>query len=289
MNRFLLIIFSLLLASIGYSQTAGNLKPKWISEIPHSGNPTYRFHVTYVDNATSIDGARMMSKSELYRLVEKTESIQVLEDLENKSTQVYSGENVSERTDEVYSMQILSNGQSVDLTYIRLDEYWHESYVGGIRRLEFYTLYAVARPGVMPQFDEVYFTDKYGLSAMARSLIPGWGQIYKGSVVKGISIIGGEALCVTGIILCESMKASYRKKMKEQPRFAKTYNTKADNWENGRNICIGAATALYVYNLIDAVASKGARRVIVKENRPNFSFVPFAEGHYSGVSLIYSF
>lgn len=291
MYRIIFITISLLLSyiNLSYSQATSNLKPKWVNETPHPGNPTYRFHITYVDNANSIEGARMMSKSELYRLVEKSESIKVLEDYHNNSTQIYSGENVSEKTDEIYSMQIYANGEAIDLTYIKLDEYWHESYIGGIRRLEFYTLYAVAKPGIKPQFDEVIFTDKYGLNAMARSLIPGWGQIYKGSVVKGVSILAGEAACIAGIILCENMRASYIKKMKEQPRFAKTYNTKADNWENGRNICIGAAAALYVYNLIDAIATKGARRAVVKKNKQNFTFIPFTDKQNSGLSFVYKF
>ena len=50
----------------------------------------------------------------------------------------------------------------------------------------------------------------------------------------------------------------------------KTYNTKADNCENIRNICIGGAAALYVYNLIDAIAANGAKRVIIKKKNTRY-------------------
>ena len=76
--------------------------------------------------------------------------------------------------------------------------------------------------------------------------------------------------------------------MKEQPKFFKTYNTKADNWENIRNVCIGAAAALYVYNLIDAIVSPGAKRTIV--NKQEFPLVyPVTNKDFSGVSFSWNF
>lgn len=291
MIRVYLIIISLLLActDFAYSQkSTKKLKPKWITETPHPKNPTYRFHVTYVDNAESISGARMLSKSELYRLVEKSESIKVIEDYENESHQVSANNYLSEKTDEVYNMKILSDGDEVNLNYMKLDEYWVESFRGGVRYLEFYTLYAVARPGMVPQFDDVYFTDKYGISAMARSLIPGWGQLYKGQKVKGACFMGGEIVLIGGIIVSENLRSSYVKKMREQPKFFQTYNTKADNWENIRNVCIGAAAALYVYNLIDAIVSPGAKRTIVKKQE--FPLIqPVACRDFNGVSFSWNF
>ena len=76
--------------------------------------------------------------------------------------------------------------------------------------------------------------------------------------------LGAEIACVAGIILCENQRADYANKVIEQPRFAKEYNTKANNWATGRNLAIGVAGALYVYNLIDAAVTNGARRVKLK-------------------------
>lgn len=290
MIRIINIIISLLFVSINcsYSQKTKDLKPKWISETPQPKNSTYRFHITYIDNAESINGARILSKSELYRLVEKSESIKVIENYNTESHQSTTENNISERTDEIYSIKIISNGDEVNLNYIKLDEYWQESYIGGIRKLEFYTLYAVAKPGVVPLFDDVYFTDKYGISAMARSIIPGWGQLYKGQKLKGACFMGGEIVLIGGIIVSENLRSSYVKKMKEQPKFFQTYNTKADNWENIRNVCIGAAAALYVYNLIDAIVSPGAKRIIVKKKEIPL-IQPVTNRDFNGVSFSWNF
>lgn len=293
MFRFSCIIVVLLfvLNLNSYSQVKSNskLKPKWTTESLFPSNSSYKFYVSYVEVSGDIEIARGQSKAELCRLVQREEQISVLEDYTVNSEDINDGNNIVEAINKVYSLKVESEGKIINLNYLKLDEYWRESYVDGVRKLEFYTLYAVARPGVVPQFDDVYFTDKYGISAMARSLIPGWGQIYKGSIAKGVSFLVGEALCISGIILCESQRASYHKKMKEQPRFAKTYSTKSDNWENGRNICIGASAALYVYNLIDAVATKGARRAIVKKKNTDFALVPMVDSQNNGISFIWKF
>ena len=108
-------------------------------------------------------------------------------------------------------------------------------------------------------------------------------------MAKGTAILCGEAACAVGVVVCENQRASYHKKMKEQPRHAQTYNSKADNWESGRNICIGAAAALYVYNLIDAVAAKGARRVTVRRVRQSLSLQPVMSTSCTGMSLAWRF
>ena len=113
--------------------------------------------------------------------------------------------------------------------------------------------------------------------------------MYKGSYLKGGLILGGEAAFVAGIIAAENLRASYRKKMKEQPQHIKTYNTKADNCENIRNICIGGAAALYVYNLVDAIAPNGAKRVIIKKKNGNLSINPISSPFYNGVNMAYQF
>lgn len=184
------------------------------------------------------------------------------------------------------------NDSHTDVFYARLvDEYWeYVSYPEGTNGYEYYALFAVSRKASTPVFDDISFSTNYGMQGFTRSLIPGWGQMYKGSMAKGLCILSGEVVCIAGIIVSESLRSSYVKKMKEQPKFAKDYNTKADNWENGRNICIGAAAALYVYNLIDAIAAKGAKRVVVKQaGKPSFSLSPAIIDDGCGLKFAYRF
>ena len=163
------------------------------------------------------------------------------------------------------------------------------SYPNGTQGYAYYVLFAVSRRASAPSFDDCYFTTNYGMKGFARSLVPGWGQMYKGSMGKGLAILGGEVACVAGIIVCENQRASYVKKMHEQPKYAQVYNTKADNWANGRNVCIGAAAALYVYNLIDAIVAKGAKRIVVKPGRASVSLLPAVVDDGLGIGLAIRF
>ena len=103
-------------------------------------------------------------------------------------------------------------------------------------------------------------------------------------------MLASEAVAVAGIILCDNQGASYNKKAIEQPKFAKQYSSKASNWETGRNICIGVAAGLWVYNIVDAAVAKGCRRVIVKRaDGGGLSLAPFGHPQGAGLSLAYRF
>lgn len=211
-----------------------------------------------------------------------------LNDAKEKATkQIIERRSLATGTDAVVSLennnvQITSKKKLVVSARI-IDEYYERLAPGE------YKVYLLVQTAKNPtlKLEPVTVSDKYPFSA--RIFIPGMAQIHKGSIAKGACIIAGEALSVTGIIICESQRASYQKKMKEQPRFVKTYNTKSDNWENGRNICIGAAAVLYIYNLIDAVASKGARRVFVKKGKSELTLLPMDDNKNTGLSLVWKF
>ena len=143
----------------------------------------------------------------------------------------------------------------------------------------------------MRQLDKIYLTTSYGFAPVGMSIIPGFGQWHKGSKTKGVCMFAAEATAVAGIIVCENQRASYIKKANEQPKFAKEYSGKADNWETGRNICIGLAAGVWVYNLIDAAVAKGSRRVNVKkQNGGGLSIAPFVTNEANmGLSFSYRF
>lgn len=211
-----------------------------------------------------------------------------LNDAKEKATkQIIERRSLATGTDAVVSLknnnvQITSEKKLVVNARI-IDEYYEHLAPGE------YKVYLLVQTAKNPtlKLEPVTVTDKYPFSA--RVFIPGMAQIHKGSIAKGACIIAGEALCVTGIIICENQRASYYKKMKEQPRFAKTYNTKSNNWKNGRNICIGAAAALYIYNLIDAVASKGSKRVFIKKRNSGLALLPMDDNKNAGLSLVWKF
>lgn len=117
------------------------------------------------------------------------------------------------------------------------------------------------------------------------SIIPGAGQFYKGSTGKGIFFLSAVAASAAGIIVCESTRSSYSNKAIEQPKFKKEYSTKADNWETARNICIGVGAAFYVWNIIDAFATKSARAKVAINKNKTLAIQPFATPQNVGMAL----
>lgn len=164
-----------------------------------------------------------------------------------------------------------------------IEEYAHHT-TGG------YTVYLLVQTAKNPTlpYESVTFTNDYKVGA--RPLVPGMAQLYKGSKGKAGVIIGAQALSIASIILCENQRSSYHSKIAEQPRFAKEYKNKADNWETGRNISIGVAAGIYVWNLIDGFVAKGKKKIITgKPNGGGLSVVPYATPTAAGMSFAYTF
>lgn len=185
-----------------------------------------------------------------------------------------------------------TNDINVDTFYAKLvDDYWeYVEYPNGQKGYEYYALFAVSRDGKQPQFDDYEVTTSYGAAPVAMSIIPGAGQWYKGSKGKAVGFFLADAAAVAGIIVCDNQRASYVKKAKEQPKFAKEYSDKASNWETGRNICIGVAAGIWAWNILDAAIAKGAPRIIVKPGSGRgLSMTPVIMPEYTGVTLAYTF
>ncbi len=289
LNFFILLLT--LPATFLHAQQSEKMKPRWVSETPEPGNPTYDF-IVVKGLGSSPEAASQACLDKLIANEDLKTTVQAIVNRAQHSVQQQSIENgvLNEQISNTVTMDVTMNGKQVNITVNPVDEYWEYISINGNRICECYALYMVAVSAFPPVYDNIRLTRHYGVSGLLRSIIPGMGQIYKGSMAKGIGIMSGEALCIAGIILCESTRASYIRKMKEQPKHANTYNTKAANWETGRNICIGAAAALYIYNLIDAAVAEGAKRVVVTPHRPiRFSVVPTVVDNGVGIGLALNF
>jgi len=205
----------------------------------------------------------------------RKKALQQIVDARSRATGRYF--NVSENNGVVN----ISSQDGIEVKSRVLDEY-HENQGGS------YEVSLLAQTARNPtySFEPVIVTDNY--SAGGRVVIPGWAQMYKGQTVKGLVMLGGVIGCGIGALIFENTRADYKNKMKEQPEFAQTYNTKANNNETARNVCIGVAAAFYVWSLIDGIASKGKRRVIIGKNS-SFAVNPMVTSNSAGVSLAYNF
>ncbi len=139
----------------------------------------------------------------------------------------------------------------------------YEDYEDGIFEWEYYELFALSYPGKEPRFDEFAISQKYNGKAVALSIIPGLGQMYKGQKTKGWVILGGEVALVGATVAFEIKQHYCADQMTKHPEVADSWKSKRNGWRTMRDVSIGCAAALYIYNLIDAGASRGARTIKV--------------------------
>lgn len=259
-------------------RSSEKIKPQWLHKLPKPTNSTFMYE-TVSASASSLDGAREKCLAEL--IVNSGLKNGVVAISNNQSSerlsQVWNNGKLTERIE--YDSHTTTKAQynAVKLYVENIAEYWERDRSGNYYLTK---LYAKSELDKAPLFDNVELTSRYGARGLWRSvIIPGWGQFYKGSYLKGGLILGGCAALAAGIVFTENQRSDYARKITRTHNqgLINSYSTKRDHFATARNICIGAAAALYVYNLIDAIAAPGARRIIVKRRKSkgvNYSFAP---------------
>lgn len=165
-----------------------------------------------------------------------------------------------------------------------------EDYVNNTYQFEFYQLYAISKKDSVPMFDDFELTQTSNKKAMLLSLIPGMGQLYKGHKTKGYVILGTEAALVTSAIVFQIKAHHYGRKAPKEPEVGDSWRSKSRGWRQMRDLAIGLAGGVYVYNLIDAAITTGSRQVAVKKAKEKQLFVtPTASPESAGITLTLSF
>lgn len=130
--------------------------------------------------------------------------------------------------------------------------------------------------------ESVSTTDRYSFSA--RVFVPGMAQIYKGSTGKGAAFITGEVLFVGGIVTTQLLCNYYTKKMPDASVDMGIYYEKmARTCQISRNVCVGGAVALYLWNIIDGAVAKG--RPYVSVDGKMLTFSPYVSSNSSGIAF----
>lgn len=240
------------------------IKPQWLHKQPKPTNSTFVYETDYTVGK-SLDDARTKSLNGLIAASGFESGVVVLSDYKSRTvdSKVYSNGKLSDYQVDAFEANSQMKGNEVQLHVKSVAEYWTRDINGTVNLT---TLYAKSLNGT-PNFDDVELTTKYGAHGLWRSaIVPGWGQFHKGSNLKGGLILGGTVALVGGIIFTENQRADYVGKIAKthDAGIKRAYATKRDHFATGRNICISALSALYVYNLIDAIVAPGARRVVVR-------------------------
>lgn len=278
------LMFCLSLPDIAYAEKSDRLKPKWLTQtLPESKSGTYMFVRSHGQGRT-LAGAKQMAFVSMSQKLEVERGLTVTTDVKVSEELSYSGSSSGLDYRQEITLNVVESGRKLKIVCREIDDYWVLK--GDVYEVD--VLYTVTDKSSYggSYDDEISITTRYGAAGFL-SVIPGGGQFYKGSVAKGSLILAGSVAAAGGILLCENTRASYIKKMIEQPKYAAEYNALADRWETGRNVCIGAAAAIYAYNLIDAFLSDGAKRVVVRSNKVKVT--PYADSRSMGVSLAFNF
>lgn len=278
------ILLAVLFSCLCHPVLAG--KPKWVNNTPKELNDTYRF-IEIVSYGRDLNAAKMNARQLLQEDEQLRHAVTISVNQENltKIDQTVVNGGVNENVAHNFVITTNIKGKEFRLQATPVDEYVEYS-DGAV------TLYTLFMVGVADRvvFDRVYKTTNYGAAPAVMSIIPGVGQFYKGSYLKGAILLGSVAACGISALFCESERSDYKNKMQEQPQFAVEYNNKAKNYETARNICLGVGAAIWLYNIIDAAAAKGSKKLIIKpENGTYLSLHPIATPTSAGISLTYNF
>lgn len=286
-RKFLVTLALILSLGIGLQAAtkSDGLKPRWMtSSLPKPNSPGYIF-ISAQGSGSSLEEARQRALVNLTSKLEHERGLVVSSHVKIEKT---SERNSAPTKNQSFTLEASEKGKEINLTCRVVDEYWEHSN-GEYLVSELYTVNVTNFKGHGSYSDNIKLTSSYGIAPVVYSLIPGVGQFYKGSNLKGGLMLGGTAVGVAAIIFTENQRATYAKKMKEHPQHIDFYRNKKSNWELGRNVAIGVTATLYVYNLIDAAVASGRRRVVVSKSNVDYSVAPVVTPDSFGVGLAMNF
>ena len=267
----------LLLCLIGFfEQALADKRPPWMRGIfPEKSNDSYYFKTAEGYGATAYE-ARQSAIAGLIGdiarshgvTVQGTDIIQVISESNN--------DKLSEETSlqSTYHLKF----DTFDVAFEIVDEYTDKT--------GYYLLCQVAHNPKQVTFDKIELTADYKGAALWRSaIIPGWGQMYKRNTAKGITILALETASIIGIVVCHNQSNSYYNKalVERNMELREAYQDKSTTYRHIRNGCIAAAGAIYIWNIVDALTAKGAKRY------KHVHVTPYADVKTQGVACNITF
>lgn len=285
--RHHLILLIALLGCFSFSLYAkGPLKPKWLRSTPVASNNTYVFIPISV-TANNLTEGRNTAIQQLTIDRNLLNTLRVQTDIKTISnTQLKDSTDGFSETTEFNMLSVTTfSGEAFNLRAETVDYYYDSE------AQTYSVLFRVALSEA-PVFDRINVSSEYGFSAGWRSLVvPGWGQIFKGSPIKGGVLLGGTALFTGCIIFSETSRSNYitQTKQTHDVNLIRQYSASAQNMATFRNVCIAGAAAVYLYNIVDALAARGAKRVIfLDKNANNHITLSPAPNNLGGISIFTS-
>ena len=242
---------------------------------PERSNQSYYFKVTHGYGTTQYE-ARQSAIVGLIGDIARSQGITV----QGSDIMKTLSENRNGKLSEQSSLQssYRLDFETFDTAFEIVDEY--------VDKKGYYLFFEVAHNPKQVVFDRIELTADYKGAAFWRSaIIPGWGQMYKRNTAKGITILTLETASIIGIVICHNQSNSYYNKalVERNMDLREAYQDKSTTYRHVRNGCIAAAGAIYVWNIVDALTAKGAKRY--KKVR----VTPYADASVQGAAFNINF
>ena len=260
-----------LISLLSFSQE----KPGWIYRTPTPSNSTYLYNGEYGVGRSEVDAENQaMAKMFSYaaRLIgQPFDSDEINKSLQNGTT-----------------YDVISSQYNIPIN--KVCEYLEIQADG---QYKVYVLCQVAKSGaIAAQWSDFSACDRQmidGMALLKSALVPGLGQFHKGQTGKGVGFLAGEMVAVGGIVVAQSMRHASLNKMNSTNNASqkKLYADRANTFTIIRNISIGAAAAVYVWNVLDAIISKSNHQYLSYGKPVNLT--PVATDEIVALSLSVNF
>lgn len=267
LNLFLLCLIAT------YGGLYADNPPLWMrGDMPQQSNRTYYFKVLQGEGSTQME-ARNNAIIGLVGELARTQGVSVkgsdiLQNISKSNNGVYSEQSLMQSTYNIETDEFKTSFDAVD-------EYYDNN--------SCWILFEVAYNPISVSFDKVEFTTDYGARAVLKSaIVSGWGQMYKQNTNKGITILSLQVASIAGGIIFNNLSNNYyNKALNERDNATReSYQDRSTSFSNVRNGCFIAAGAIYVFNIVDAIVGKGAKRYKVTSYIDNNS-----QGATLGITL----
>ncbi|MBO6025690.1 MAG: hypothetical protein J6P73_00395 [Bacteroidales bacterium] len=248
---FLLTLFVVLTGLAAFAQD----RPKWIYSKPTPANDTYLYVVESATGNTVIE-ARNSAIGEVFRSTAM------------RIGQPFDGATISSALQKGTDFSVISREYNIPIN--KVCEFSEKVPAG----YTVYILCQVARAGnITVQWSEYSGCDRQyvdGMAVLKSALLPGLGQFHKGQNVKGACFLAGEVALVGGALFANYERHKYVNLIKttNNANNKKVYTDRANMFGTVRTVAIGAAAAVYVWNVLDAVISKTNHQKMLSYGNP---------------------
>ena len=263
MNKFSNIIFFIVL-SISFSNAKETVyKLPWMHyNLPTTKDISYK--VTQGESS-SLQEAKTDALHQLLFELSASRGVNITSDVFTSIEEQVN--NTKTNMSSSFRKEIKISNSGFDASFAKIDEVIKQK--NG--RFTCWQVYAIGDFSITP-IPEFRYTTDYGIKPIVYStLVPGWGQIHKGQLNKGFIFTGTEMTFIGASVYFNS-KYNFNMNRSQETAILdikKEYVERADNYAKYRNVTTAFASAVWIWNIIDAVSSEGMA-MYVSNNRISF-------------------